>query len=109
MSTLRQRLKRPETYLILFAVMAVLLVLDSIRSPERQLSARVYVAVVHGYQHYGRAVSSRFVSCRYEPTCSEYSIEAVQKHGIRRGLSLTVRRIYACRASVQPGTADPVP
>ena len=35
-------------------------------------------------------------SCRFTPTCSQYAIEAIQKHGPLRGLYLAVRRILRC-------------
>jgi hypothetical protein len=46
--------------------------------------------------------------CRFSPTCSHYAAQALQSHGLRRGLWLTARRLVRCR----PGTAggsDPVP
>jgi putative membrane protein insertion efficiency factor len=108
MSTLRQRLKRPETYLAGFALVAVLILGDSLRDPKNQMTAQLYVAAVHAYQHYARPLSSRFATCRYQPTSSQYSIEAVEKYGIRQGLLLTAKRVYSCRKSVPLGTSDPV-
>ena len=35
-------------------------------------------------------------SCRYHPTCSAYSLEALEKHGAIKGSYLTVRRILRC-------------
>ena len=35
-------------------------------------------------------------SCRYLPTCSEYSIEALEKFGFFKGLSLSLKRILSC-------------
>ncbi|MGJ8622748.1 MAG: membrane protein insertion efficiency factor YidD [Yoonia sp.] len=35
-------------------------------------------------------------SCRYHPTCSAYSLEALEKHGALKGSYLTVRRILRC-------------
>lgn len=35
-------------------------------------------------------------SCRYQPTCSAYSLEALEKHGAIKGSYLTVRRILRC-------------
>ncbi len=35
-------------------------------------------------------------SCRYLPTCSEYSIEALKKFGFFQGLYMSVRRILSC-------------
>lgn len=36
------------------------------------------------------------MSCRYQPTCSAYSLEALEKHGALKGSYLTVRRILRC-------------
>ena len=109
MPALRQRLKRPETILFLLLGLLVLAGIDSFRPPDRQLTARLYVAAVHGYQHYGRSLLTGFIACRYNPTCSVYSVQAVQKYGIRWGLVLSIRRLFSCTRSVPFGTADPVP
>ncbi|OGW37623.1 MAG: membrane protein insertion efficiency factor YidD [Nitrospirae bacterium RBG_13_39_12] len=47
------------------------------------------------------------LSCRYTPTCSEYSIDAINKHGVIRGFYLTFRRILRCHP-FHPGGYDPV-
>ncbi|MDH3345892.1 MAG: membrane protein insertion efficiency factor YidD [Kiritimatiellaceae bacterium] len=47
-------------------------------------------------------------SCRFYPTCSDYTIEALQKHGIVAGLYLCLRRILRCHPW-NPGGVDPVP
>jgi len=36
-------------------------------------------------------------SCRFEPSCSEYSRQAVEKFGVKKGLWLSLKRISACR------------
>ncbi|TFE67430.1 membrane protein insertion efficiency factor YidD [Methylacidiphilum caldifontis] len=46
--------------------------------------------------------------CRYYPTCSQYCREAVQKHGIMRGLILSLQRILRCHPWGGQGW-DPVP
>ena len=109
MPTLRQRLKRPETYLAMLFLLLALAALDSFRNPAQQITGRLYVGGVRMYQAIGRPLMKEYVKCRYQPTCSEYSIEAVQKHGIRNGVRLTVRRINSCQTTVPMGTADPVP
>lgn len=47
-------------------------------------------------------------ACRFEPTCSEYAYEAVEKHGVWRGLGLGLRRILRCHP-FSKGGFDPVP
>ena len=56
----------------------------------------------------------RFVSpmkprcCRFEPTCSEYALDALRVHGSIRGLWLTARRLFRCHPFCEAGY-DPVP
>jgi putative component of membrane protein insertase Oxa1/YidC/SpoIIIJ protein YidD len=107
MSALRQRLKRPETYLAAVGVLVALAALDSCRSPASQVAARLYVGVVRVYQALGRPLLEGRIQCRYRPTCSEFSILAVREHGIRRGLELTVTRIRSCTRHVPIGTYSP--
>ncbi|MDR1780580.1 MAG: membrane protein insertion efficiency factor YidD [Tannerella sp.] len=47
-------------------------------------------------------------SCRYTPTCSEYAVQALTKHGALKGLWLTVKRISRCHPWGGRGY-DPVP
>ena len=46
--------------------------------------------------------------CRYRPTCSEYMAEAIQTHGIVKGLYLGTRRLLRCHPWGGSGS-DPVP
>jgi len=47
-------------------------------------------------------------SCRFTPTCSEYSKQAIIKHGILKGTKLSVKRISKCHPWGSSGY-DPVP
>jgi putative membrane protein insertion efficiency factor len=47
-------------------------------------------------------------SCRYTPTCSQYTIEALEKHGPIKGLFLSIKRILSCHPWGGSGY-DPVP
>jgi len=47
-------------------------------------------------------------NCRYLPTCSEYSMESLKKHGIIKGIYLSVKRISNCHPFGGEGF-DPVP
>jgi len=56
----------------------------------------------------------RFISpilppmCRFEPTCSMYMMQAIEKYGVTRGVWLGVRRLSRCHV-FNPGGWDPVP
>lgn len=108
-SLLRERVKQPRTWLALFLVLALLGLVDSLRDPANQITARLYIGSIHVYQKAGRPLLSGIVECRYKPTCSVYSEEAVRRHGIREGLRLTVKRLSACNPDAPAGTPDPVP
>lgn len=47
-------------------------------------------------------------TCRFYPTCSSYSLEAIEKHGALKGGYLSVKRILKCHP-FHPGGYDPVP
>jgi uncharacterized protein len=47
-------------------------------------------------------------TCRYQPTCSHYTVEALQKHGLLRGGRLALKRIFSCHPWGKSGY-DPVP
>lgn len=46
-------------------------------------------------------------TCRFVPTCSEYALQAIEKHGVVRGGLMAVRRILRCHP-FHPGGYDPV-
>lgn len=46
--------------------------------------------------------------CRYSPTCSEYAVEAIDRHGILRGTILSLKRLSRCHPLGGSGF-DPVP
>ena len=54
----------------------------------------ILIKLIKGYQF---LISPLFGhSCRYLPTCSEYSIEALQKFGFFKGLYMSIKRILSC-------------
>jgi len=46
--------------------------------------------------------------CRFYPSCSVYGLEAIERHGLIRGLGLTLARLSRCHPW-HPGGVDPVP
>ena len=65
-----------------------------------------FIFIFRGYQ---LLISPLFPpSCRFQPTCSQYGIEALKKHGVIKGLSLAIKRIAKCHPWGGKGD-DPVP
>lgn len=77
----------------------------AIPAAGRSLLARGVTLVIRGYQ---LARTGRVSPCRFTPTCSQYAVEAVERHGAGRGLALTARRLGRCRPG-GPSGYDPVP
>jgi uncharacterized protein len=48
-------------------------------------------------------------SCRYEPTCSRYAYEAIERFGVARGLWLGTKRLLGCHPFTKKFGYDPVP
>ncbi|MER2558014.1 MAG: membrane protein insertion efficiency factor YidD [Candidatus Competibacter denitrificans] len=46
--------------------------------------------------------------CRFYPSCSQYAREAIESHGVARGVGLAIRRVLRCHPW-HPGGVDPVP
>ncbi|MEN9980183.1 MAG: membrane protein insertion efficiency factor YidD [candidate division WOR-3 bacterium] len=67
---------------------------------------KLVVLLIRGYQLTWGTVLPR--SCRFYPTCSEYALEAISRHGVRAGTWLALKRILRCHP-LNPGGYDPVP
>ncbi len=101
-------IKKPHFWLAVLLTLAIVVGVDVLRKPSDQVTAKSYVGMVRLYQNATRPHIAKFVQCRYTPSCSEYSIEAVQKHGSARGIFMTAQRLFRCRKTVALGTNDPV-
>jgi putative membrane protein insertion efficiency factor len=78
-----------------------------VRESPRDLDMKsFFLSIIRLYQ--------RFISpilpptCRFVPSCSRYSYEAIERYGVARGGWLGVRRLLRCHP-LHPGGHDPVP
>ncbi len=67
---------------------------------------KIFILIIRLYQ----MILSPFMnnSCRFFPTCSEYGMQAIQKHGSLKGAWLTCKRICKCHP-FHKGGFDPIP
>ena len=72
----------------------------------KQLVILPFIVLVRLYQALISPLTP--ASCRFTPTCSTYTIEALQKHGLFKGGWLAVKRISSCHPWGKSGY-DPVP
>jgi len=70
------------------------------------MMSRIVIQLIRFYQRYISPLLGP--SCRYYPTCSQYTIESIQIHGIFKGGFLAIRRVLRCHPGY-PGGYDPVP
>ncbi len=67
---------------------------------------KIALALIKGYKILISPLLGR--NCRFYPTCSEYTHEAIQKHGLIKGLLLGTKRLLKCHP-FHSGGVDPVP
>jgi hypothetical protein len=89
---------------LLCAVAGGLLGSDLSRPIERQVATRAAVSAIRWYQ---ATLARRLgVHCRFTPTCSEYALTVIRRHGAVRGGWLTAKRLVRCGPWTPMGTVD---
>jgi len=102
--------RRARIYRIAAVVLAIAAICDWTRPPGKQVSVVLYQWFVIDLYRLTLQRPGRYITtCRFRPTCSVYSEEAMHAHGFPKGLWLTTSRLFRCMPWVAPGTPDPIP
>lgn len=64
--------------------------------------------VIKLIRFYQKIPGSFHFKCRFQPTCSNYAIEAIERFGVIKGINLSIKRIIKCNP-FGPSGYDPVP
>lgn len=80
---------------------------DGLNSVPRRLPVRIALLAVRFYKTY---LSILFAgNCRFQPTCSQYAYEAIERFGVARGIWLGLKRLLRCHPLSRKFGYDPVP
>src|SRR5712671_7112626 len=80
---------------------------DRVEALPRSPSVRFALVALRFYKAYLSLLVGG--SCRFEPTCSVYAYEAVERFGVARGTGLTLKRLLRCHPLSRKFGYDPVP
>ncbi|WP_072060667.1 membrane protein insertion efficiency factor YidD [Clostridium sp. K25] len=66
------------------------------------------IILIHIIKFYRKYISPlKKPCCRFYPTCSQYALQAIEKHGALKGGAMSIKRIFKCHP-FHPGGYDPV-
>jgi putative membrane protein insertion efficiency factor len=74
---------------------------------ERSVAVRAALFALRFYKAYLSILMAG--SCRFEPTCSRYAYEAIERFGVTRGIWLGLKRLLRCHPLSRKFGYDPVP
>ena len=71
--------------------------------------SRIFIKIINFYQKHISTYMSHVwnVHCKFEPTCSEYTKQAIEKYGAMKGLFIGIKRILKCNP-FSKGGYDPL-
>ncbi len=84
------------------------------KTPPISFMQAFFILLIRTYQflsHIFRPLFAIFFTpsvCRFTPSCSQYALEAIARHGTLQGLRLSLHRLSRCHPG-SPGGVDPVP
>lgn len=82
--------------------------LSSFAGLELNFVQRFFLFIISFYRRYLSSLKG-FPCCRFQPSCSEYALQAIIRHGSFRGVFLSFWRILRCNPFYRGSVYDPVP
>lgn len=75
---------------------------------ENNIICRMFIFFIRFYQN-GISIILPYNQCKFYPSCSEYSIEAIKKYGTLLGMWISIKRMMKCHPYSKSGGFDQVP
>lgn len=72
------------------------------------LTVKIAKLLIYGYRIFISPILGSRAVCRFYPSCSEYALQALSRHGLLKGILLSIFRLLRCHPW-HPGGYDPVP
>ena len=103
--------RRAPSRLLVAGLLTVAFVLfDLGRAPQQQWTTRGLLLAIDAYQAtLSKAMPTLGVQCRFQPTCSRYTEQAIRLHGAFKGTRLGAWRLLRCGPWTEAQTLDPPP
>jgi putative membrane protein insertion efficiency factor len=104
----RARLAPRRGLLLAGLIVAALLGIDWCRAPASQVSTRLELEAIRGYQAWiSPWLQKGGVRCRFSPSCSHYAASVLRRDGFVPGNFRAAWRVLRCGPWTRAGTADP--
>lgn len=97
-----------EIFFIIRQEVALMKIVKYIYSKISYVLKKILIGAVKFYRKFISPYKGN-THCRFTPTCSEYSLEALEKYGPFKGTYLSVKRILRCHPYSKHSGYDPVP
>jgi putative membrane protein insertion efficiency factor len=69
---------------------------------------KILIRIIYFYKkHISSWLSDKGIHCKYEPSCSEYTLQAIEKYGAIKGVFLGIKRVLRCNP-FSKGGYDPL-
>ncbi|MFP4498191.1 MAG: membrane protein insertion efficiency factor YidD [Vulcanimicrobiota bacterium] len=93
---------------MVFALIVMILLIDISRLPDQQVTNKAALLSIRAYKKFISPGLSTFITCKFEPSCSVYGYQALERYGIFWGGLMAVERLSRCTPWNHSHGWDPV-